>query len=324
MRLFMRLTALGKLGVNLFFVLSGFLITGILLAARDKPHYYKRFYWHRALRILPAYFAALLGVLLLTGAWKFALLSSLFLANLTSLFGVILAYGPLWSLAVEEHFYLLWPTVVRRGKPPMIAAIAALLCVLVPILRSYSQAASPLHFATWYNCDGLALGALLRLGIRKWPSRTVWRVVSPVMIVIGIGGILTLTGFGVVGEETRPGFALQISCWNLIFAGFLSAMLLLGTSRWRRFAVPSALVFLGYVSYSLYLCHLLVYIAIGTIWPNISMFPRFVLGASTATAIAWLSRRFYEERFLRMKEVHFDAAHQRVPVIMDSRSTAQS
>src|ERR1700686_5077124 len=105
----------GSLGVNLFFVLSGFLITGILLESKSRPDYYRRFYARRALRILPAYYALLL-LLFLTGLkpYSFLLLSFFYLANVTPLFGVPQVYSVLWSLAVEEQFYLLWPTLVHR------------------------------------------------------------------------------------------------------------------------------------------------------------------------------------------------------------------
>src|SRR5262249_14959626 len=95
----------GRLGVNLFFVLSGFLITQLMAESKGKENYYTRFYWRRALRILPAYFAtlALLGILGTSPA--FLGLSAVYLANLTPLFGVVIAYPVLWSLAVEEHFY---------------------------------------------------------------------------------------------------------------------------------------------------------------------------------------------------------------------------
>jgi peptidoglycan/LPS O-acetylase OafA/YrhL len=105
----------GWTGVYLFFVLSGFLITGILLESKPKPHYYRRFYIRRALRILPAFYLLLLllSVLPRTGwfegrhvGWPFLALSFFYLANITDFFGVQSQYAALWSLAVEEHFYL--------------------------------------------------------------------------------------------------------------------------------------------------------------------------------------------------------------------------
>src|ERR1051325_2130641 len=120
----------GWAGVNLFFVLSGFLITGILLDSRWKPQYYRRFYIRRALRILPAFYLLLLLLVLLARigwldhrriGWPFIALSFLYLANVTSFFGVPAQYAALWSLAVEEHFYLLWPTLVHRLSKRTIA-----------------------------------------------------------------------------------------------------------------------------------------------------------------------------------------------------------
>jgi peptidoglycan/LPS O-acetylase OafA/YrhL len=110
--LFLSTVSLGWAGVNVFFVLSGFLITGILLDSVGKPRYYSRFYFRRALRILPAYYL-LIAVLVLVGrigfvtrrtSWAFAGLSVIYLSNITPLLGVARDYAPLWSLAVEEHF----------------------------------------------------------------------------------------------------------------------------------------------------------------------------------------------------------------------------
>ena len=94
----------GGVGVNLFFVLSGFLITGILIV-QGPSDYYRRFYARRALRILPALYATLI-VLLLGGliGWRFVMVSLLFLANFAPLLGLPLQYPVLWSLAVEEQF----------------------------------------------------------------------------------------------------------------------------------------------------------------------------------------------------------------------------
>jgi len=120
-RWFLLFTNMGWTGVNLFFVLSGFLITGILLDSQSHPEYYRNFYLRRALRILPAYYAVLLVVLAVGRtdlttrhvSWGFFALSLVYLSNVTMLLGVPMQYAVLWSLAVEEHFYLLWPAAVR-------------------------------------------------------------------------------------------------------------------------------------------------------------------------------------------------------------------
>jgi peptidoglycan/LPS O-acetylase OafA/YrhL len=120
-KLFVAATLPGWMGVNLFFVLSGFLITGILLDTKSRADYYRRFYVRRALRILPLYYAVLLLLAILTrtgwvnrqASWAYLSLSFFYLSNVTELFGVLSQYTVLWSLAVEEHFYLLWPAAVH-------------------------------------------------------------------------------------------------------------------------------------------------------------------------------------------------------------------
>src|SRR5271154_6846259 len=113
-RLLRTLSAQGSYGVDLFFVLSGFLITSLLLEARARPAYYHDFYWKRALRILPLYILCMLGVLFFVpGSRGYVILCALFISNFAWLFHVETA-GPFWTLAIEEQFYLIWPTVVRR------------------------------------------------------------------------------------------------------------------------------------------------------------------------------------------------------------------
>jgi len=174
-RAFLNLTQPGGLGVNLFFVLSGFLITGILLDSKDHPHFYRRFYTRRALRILPAYYTILILLLLLrSSSVVFVGMSFIYLSNLTPLFGVTCDYGPLWSLAVEEHFYILWPTVVRRLNAHAVAWVAGSIMVVVPILRVISFFAGwrrGLDWYTWFVADGLAAGCLLAAVLRCNISR---------------------------------------------------------------------------------------------------------------------------------------------------------
>src|SRR5579871_2665766 len=190
-RLVMDVAGQGWAGVNLFFVLSGFLITGILIDSASRRDYYSRFYVRRALRILPAYYLMLSVIL----AWRFATgtsgqtvaefgaLSVIYLSNVSALFGVDFLYPLLWSLSVEEHFYLLWPALVRNLSRRALGIMAALICVIEPALRLYDLShGGKLWWAgshhggayvyTWMMADGLALGALLALlGRSRWGTR---------------------------------------------------------------------------------------------------------------------------------------------------------
>jgi peptidoglycan/LPS O-acetylase OafA/YrhL len=169
-RIFVGLTMVGWTGVNLFFVISGFLITGILLDTATQKDYYKRFYFRRALRILPLYYAVLilLGTLTHTRllerhvSWAFLGFSAVYLSNMTGLFGVPMQYGVLWTLAVEEHFYLLWPCIVRKASARRVAWLAlsvVTLCLSLRVLYQILGWTSGPY--TWLSGDGLALGAAL-------------------------------------------------------------------------------------------------------------------------------------------------------------------
>ena len=129
----------GWLGVHLFFVLSGFLITGILLDSRDKPNYFRNFYGRRALRILPLYMAVIaVSAVFYRGAWTYMLLAAGFMANFASYLGVGIPHGPgvFWSLAVEEHFYLGWPLAVRLLPRRALLVLCLILFCGEPVLRA--------------------------------------------------------------------------------------------------------------------------------------------------------------------------------------------
>jgi peptidoglycan/LPS O-acetylase OafA/YrhL len=317
-RAFLNLTAPGGYGVNLFFVLSGFLITGILLDSKARPNFYRRFYTRRALRILPAYYLILILLLALRSASPaFVGLSFIYLSNVTNLFGVACDYGPLWSLAVEEHFYIAWPAVVRNLTMRHLAWVAASIVAIVPVLRAISFSVGwreNLDWYTWFVADGLATGCLLAMMLRTSISRrTVQRIC---LSLLGGSTILAIAGqpFGILTRTRILGAALQLTTINTLFAGLLLLFLLIGTSSARRFVDLSALRFLGYISYGLYLDHLLAFhiydricrAYLPQLLPSSGHFGlvllRFALAGSAAVIAAYLSRQFFEERFLRMKD----------------------
>jgi peptidoglycan/LPS O-acetylase OafA/YrhL len=312
----------GRLGVNLFFVLSGFLITGILIDSKWRTDYYSRFYKRRALRILPAY---LLTILVLVGVkhspWNFIGLSLLYLSNLTPLFGVAIAYPVLWSLAVEEHFYFLWPTIVRKLPSRQLMFFCIAIIVLSPLSRLvtfyWSRNNGAVSFVgndyTWNSADGLACGALLSVWMRTFqPTRLQVRRTISALVIVVMGIYLVGLHWGIWTRQRPLGAALQVVPWHLFFVALILAFLIFGTSPWRYISQAKALRFFGEISYGLYLYHLLVfegfdYLAARNLLPLPKTGPgpllliRFTVASSVAVTIAYVSRRLFEDRFLRLK-----------------------
>ena len=167
----------GWIGVDLFFALSGFLITGILLATREDRHYLLSFYARRVIRIFPIYYATLIGVLLF--ATIFPAFSDrvppnrqwpLYFIYVTNWIPVFTGVWPpnvighFWSLAVEEQYYLVWPFVVLLLARRTVATAAASLAVLALVIRCIAVAmhgpSVAVDLSTLTRCDSLALGSL--------------------------------------------------------------------------------------------------------------------------------------------------------------------
>ncbi len=315
----------GWVGVNLFFVLSGFLITGILIDTRSRKDYYRRFYLRRALRILPIYYAVLIllavfsrtGVIARPASWAFLGLSFIYLANVTNLFGVTMQYGVLWSLAVEEHFYLLWPTVAKFFSRRGLTIVAALICVGCPLLRAFyfSRGYDSGDGYTWLCADGLALGALLAIGARGWFSsraqfvRLAIGTLAVSLVMFGVGAPL-----GIFRASRLLGFTLRDTALNLFFFGLISTTLVVGTSQWKWAVNHRGLQFLGEISYGVYLIHMLVFDVVDRAYSRVApgliarpgnfslIVLRFCVGGAATVAVAYLSRWYFEEPFLRLKD----------------------
>ncbi len=311
-------SAAGWLGVNLFFVLSGFLITGILSDSRGNPDYFQRFYLRRALRILPAYLLTIVVLLALRRVPQGALMCYLlFLVNYSDWFTgpAAVVYGVFWTLSVEEQFYLVWPTLVRRVSRRGLACICVALLVVEPTLRALTQNGRlPLgnvHINTLLIADNLACGALAALYVRSRFGLS--RFGFPVSLSLIVSGVLAeIAGapWGIAHRENAFGAAFQIVPWDIIFTGVLLFMLSL-PAKWFATAWSKPLRFLGYISYGLYLCHLLIFnfydrwlvdSATGALRAVLAEdYVRLLLGGGLAVLVAWGSRRYFEEPFLRVR-----------------------
>ena len=200
-----RIAPWGQTGVPLFFVLSGFLITGILLDSKSTVHYFKNFFARRSLRILPLYYATLTVfylILPLAGLRVWAPISRQFwywvyLQNIPLTFHWP-EEGPthFWSLAVEEHYYLIWPFLVRhldRGRLLKVLAAAIAISVLVRIPMMY--AGDELFYFTVCRLDGLAVGSALAIFARQ-PGGLETKVKPAVYSLLAILPILIAASTG--------------------------------------------------------------------------------------------------------------------------------
>ncbi|MGC2109302.1 MAG: acyltransferase [Candidatus Korobacteraceae bacterium] len=312
----------GWLGVQLFFVLSGFLITGVLLGSKGRPHYFRNFYMRRVLRIMPLYFAAVIvWSILYRGYGSYFLLSSVFGANMAIPLGISRPHGPevLWSLAVEEHFYLLWPLTVFLLKRRTLVIVLSLIFLASPFLRWICMLHGVeqifIYVGTWFQLDGLATGALMAIWARsrfasKKSSVRIACVLTALLALLTIVGIPfqllePFTPFS-VGFRNTQAYLMFAACFVLVVA--YRGTTLTAALRWRFLQLSGAL------SYCLYLVHLSVgdgyqylvdrfnipvwfYVGIsGAVWVRAAV----MVGGSFA--IALLSRKYLEEPFLSLKD----------------------
>ncbi len=273
--------AYGWLGVDLFFVLSGFLISSILLELRDKEHYFTVFYSRRALRIFPPYFLGLLvyfafsaatGMLGTLGLWSsyvFYYVSLIIHKPLPPVghpLGVPIevAFGltVLWSLSVEEIYYTIWAPVVRFTGERGFTAILILMILAAPLLRWHLYTQQNYEAFTFYcRMDGLAYGSLVALLIRHRrlaPSRWLRAdgVLNWLTIIVTLSSLLCWLAFK--GEvHSALAFALGITLADLSFALIVHSMVRQSGSNqfWIRMFRAKWLQSIGMVSYSLYLFH---------------------------------------------------------------------
>ncbi len=323
----------GWAGVDLFFVLSGFLITGILLDTRDSKRYFTTFYARRTLRIFPLYYLVLFFALIVLP--NFPALHTvlagpielppqlpywLYLTNI-SIAERGWVHGWLdvaWSLAIEEHFYLVWPLVIWLCPPRVVGVLCAVILVAEPLARIYARAIDYpslwIYVLTWYRVDGLALGALLALAQRRGllPALDRW---VPLVVIAGVAGIIACTILG--GHTWWWNRRMQQYGYSLI-AITAGAMLVSAISRpadglWPRMLSAGWLRAFGKYSYALYLLHLPVMRAVHEyvfnpeeyetlgIGPWIAQVLFYGAATVPAFALAWLSWRLFEAPILRLK-----------------------
>jgi peptidoglycan/LPS O-acetylase OafA/YrhL len=320
---------IGWAGVDLFFVISGFLITGILLDAKGAPHYFRNFYARRALRIFPLYFAFLAATLLLLLAvgsspqlwraqpWLWTYTANYWLPMQPTWDRWTQMVMPLWSLAVEEQFYLAWPLVVFAFSAPALIRICIAVIVAALALRLVLTAAGVGWFAIYMwtpaRADPLAAGALVALLLRQPDGerriRRLANYTGPIALALVL---LTARGF----DPTRHPW-LSVALYSAL-AGVFTALLvwsidsaaLLGIPR--RFYELRLLRAIGGYSYGIYILHLPLGYATSRAlqhlnwhdpahptWPSATLL--IALSTALVTLCALASFHLYEKPFLNLK-----------------------
>jgi peptidoglycan/LPS O-acetylase OafA/YrhL len=298
------ISSLGDSGVDLFFVLSGFLITSLLIDAREGSAYYRNFYWKRVLRILPLYVLCLLGVLLfVAGSKSYVILSALFVSNFAWLFHVESA-GPFWSLAIEEQFYLIWPTVVRRRSVAQLQRWALVIGCAAIFLRFVAAAFGHFNYRlTFFRCDGLAFGALLGCWFarRELQANSI-REKQAITLAFLLG--LVLTPFSLIATDHLRVIAFTAAFHQTgvtLLCGSIIAYLVSHTGQkslsWLRAPLPT---FFGLISYAMYMTHMYVLMLYDHLrgklhtGDNAGYFLRFVTVLSATIVLCLLTRYLIE------------------------------
>lgn len=336
------LRGLGWVGVDLFFVLSGFLITGILFDTLKDSHYFRSFYMRRFLRIFPLYYGFLF-LLMILGHWgpgmhfdwngrQYVLLA--YLQN-TGIWFRVTDFHPgiwadldhFWSLAVEEQFYLFWPLLVflvRGRKRLMALALALSGFALVLRIVLYLHGSSPLLIFMLTPCrmDSLLLGGLAALVVRGdsgWiprramlPAATLAAIVIVTYTLWHLGGDMRDYFFG----ATFGYSVIALGCVAVLIASLEPESVAHRIFRW------SWLRSLGKYSYGIYVLHIFIShaVSMGTdrllgsslrIWLTpylhsrpLAVLVEFCVNVAAVFLAAFLSYQLYEVHFLRLKR-HF-------------------
>ena len=327
----------GVLGVDLFFVLSGFLITGLLLEAKGEPHYFRNFYARRTLRIFPLYYvvlAVLFGVIpavtttppLLEVArqhqvWLWTYTTNFYIAA-TSSWASLTYVSHFWSLAIEEHFYLVWPLLVFAFRREALARIcvgviaAGLALRIVLVLSGVSDLS--VSVLTPCRIDTLAVGALLALLVRREGVGARLLDRAPLLALGLAAAVVAVSLFGV---RTKLWLPVLHQVRGSLYALFFGALTLVSLGRSTRPGAALAarifqsrlLSFLGKYSYGLYVYHGLFTWYLVEVRANerldrlfgyhhsLTIVARALLGVGVSVVVAVLSYELMEKKFLALK-----------------------
>jgi peptidoglycan/LPS O-acetylase OafA/YrhL len=303
----------GQTGVSLFFVLSGFLITRILLFNKQNPaNYFGNFYIRRSLRIFPLYFL-FLGIyyFLVPLFFHTPYIPSgeqvyfwTYLQNFSQTFGWN-GKGPdqFWSLAVEEHFYLFWPFLIYFLNPKQIKrTILGLILAAVLLRIVLVRAGYPVFYWTFTNMDSLALGALLAV----FEAEQALTGKSNTLLSKGIGYLVlpAIIPLWVLFEGAKTPSIQVIKPLLISSIYYLLIFFIIrpqGNNAIKKFFSNPFLVFTGKISYGLYVYHPLCFWIVARTSLQGHLILLFAVSFSLAFMVSLISYHFFEKQFLNLK-----------------------
>ena len=326
------ISLVGNYGVPLFFFLSAFLITELL--SREQQQFgnisVKSFYIRRVLRIWPLYFTFFFGMVLLTSNTEIfggtmpvngQLAFSLFSGNWYITFNKWQSYcfNPLWSVSVEEQLYILLPLVIFfRGKRGLkIFSFCALIAAYITIIY-YAQRPTERFSGQWTNSfvqfQFFAAGILLSVYLKGWQPK--WNVFMRILLFIAgyVCWLIASIVCEVNADSPHLATVLQSTTgWHLILAGVICFFLSLYGASAKY--MPKALVYLGRISYGMYVCHITMFWIVFQVFKNELLVLCESVGLSewkeevgialvfiASVTFATLSYNFFEKPFLRLKK----------------------
>jgi peptidoglycan/LPS O-acetylase OafA/YrhL len=338
---FHKITTAGWAGVDLFFVLSGFLITGILVDAKGSDHYFRNFYLRRVLRIFPLYYGYLIVLFLIlpmfsaghadptrspAAPWYWTYTANWYFARHGNWAVATAETGRFWSLSVEEQFYLVWPFVVavcsRRTLMRLAGGLIAGAFLVRCIMLAFHMSSIAVIVSTTARVDALGVGALIALAVRgEGGTAAVARRARPLgWIAAGVLGVVIIVCRGPKQEaplmQTVGYSAVAMSCGALLIAAVAappSAVLA------RVFATPF-LRMLGRYSYALYILFQLSSDTLDRVGLTVDRLPRLagsqipaallviVTAGLMTLAMALVSWYAFERHFLSLKRFFPSAA----------------
>lgn len=339
-------------GVDIFFALSGFLITGILVRTLNAPGYFRNFYGRRTLRIFPLYYFVLLVLLLSTPwlhiAWGSQIWRLLTYSNhpfplphdtqWSFYFGGNISLVNFWSLHIEEQFYLFWPLLVFLFRlPRRLVFVAAGLSLSSIALRIY-LASKGFPYVSIYSSlltriDALLIGALLAIllytPIRHRVLHLAPYALSAFLLILGV---LFVHNHGWLWRDVSPTlFSLQFTLISLA-ATALIAVCLDSTSRITHLFSSPALRFFGRYSYSMYVYHSILpmfyidaflrFIAPLSPHPAIQHLLTTFAELTTTIVVSVLSYHFLEMPFLRLKRLFAYRVPESRPTVTESHAVS--